>query len=383
MLIGAFLDLGMNLSFLEREIAKLKLKGYSLKRRAVKRGSFGAQKFTVSLKHHHHHHHHVSFSSIKKMIERSSLSANVIKTSLAIFTVLARAEAAVHKKKMNDVHFHEVGAVDSIVDIVGVAICLEYFNIKKIFVHNINLGMGSLGGASHGRQPIPAPATAQLLEGFPVTITNIPYELVTPTGAACIAALAKALPDNVAMQFERVGCGAGDRDNKGRANIFRIFLGTEKDMCASDEKMLVKANIDDMLPLAYQTVFDSLFANGALDVWITPILMKKMRPSHELSVLCDRKDLEKIRMILFDQTTTIGIRMQSLTRSILKREVKKIRLGKNMIKVKIACLPDGSRRIYPEYEDCKRLAEKINEPFLEVYRKASEKCKSLRENYKE
>lgn len=384
MTIGAFLDAGVDFSYLTKELKKLRLSGYTVHRRRIKKKGIRATDFSVRLRkekkrsssshtghhHHHHHHHGVTLGSIKKMITASTLSETVKKRSCAIFTVLARAEAAVHGMSVNAVHFHEVGAVDSIVDIVGTAICLEALAIDAVYARNIHLGSGVAHGKSHGSIPIPAPATVRLLEGYPVVFSGRDHELVTPTGASFIRALSDPqceIPPNI--RIERIGYGAGDAEFEDQANVLRIMIGRTPDAATQrDTVVRIDANIDDMSPLVYADLFDEAFRAGARDVYLTPILMKKGRPAHMLSILCEPALKERLSELVFTRTTSVGVRFSEHARYVLPRAMRTIKTVFGPVAVKEVRLPDGTRRAYPEYEDCRAIAREKKVALQKVYR---------------
>ena len=385
MTIGAFLDAGMDFEYLKTELSKLALKDYELTLEKVKRKALVGTLFSVIEKHshpkhehhNHEHHHGADFKSIKELIVSSELKESVKKRSLKIFSVLAEAEAKVHGVEVDLVHFHEVGALDSIIDIVGISICLDYFNIDKVYVRSIFVGTGVLEGSSHGTFPLPAPATAVLLQGFSVQMSGIEAELVTPTGAAFLAAFAEKKTSTPDLCIERVGFGAGSRDNDERANLLRMILSEKKGETAQVKQCRVlETNIDDMPATLFDDVFERLFACGAKDVFCSPILMKKNRPAQKLSVIFDIEDEERIKNEVFNSTSTIGVRIYSVDRTILKRMSKSVKTGFGEIDIKFSQCPDGSVRFQPEYKVCKTYAEKANVPVMKIY-EAANKAASL------
>jgi len=376
MTIGAFLDAGVDFTFLKNELTKLGLKGYRLKKSKRKKKGFTATDFAVTLvaskkqSHHgkgHSHHHDVTLNSIKKMIEKSSLSEGVKGKSIAIFTELARAEASVHGTTVNTVHFHEVGAVDSIIDIVGVAICLEAFGIDAVYAKNIHLGNGFLRGTAHGSIPVPAPATINLLEGYPVVFSDIEHELVTPTGASFIKTLTCAGEKIPPCTVEAVGYGAGDSKLEHQANVLRLVIGRTVREEWHETVVRIDANIDDMAPLFYEDIFEKAFECGALDVFVTPILMKKGRPAHMLSVLCEPREKESLCDMILRETSTIGVRFSEQERIILPRAMKRLKTVYGMVDVKVTHFADGTVKAYPEYASCKRIAKRRKIPVRTVY----------------
>ena len=371
MTIGAFLDLGMDFSFLRRELLKLKLTGYTLSHKKIKREGQRGTQFSVVIKNTKKGKPHtVSYKKITALLDGSSLDKKVIALSKDIFGTLARAEAHVHGTRIEDVHFHEVGALDSIIDIVSAAICFGFFNIQKVFVKNIHLSSGHAHRTSHSVCSLPAPATLMLLEGYSVTFTDIPHELVTPTGASYIATVTKPHEPVPPFVVEKVGYGAGMNEYKGRTNFFRLIIGSYDQILEEETLVLLETNIDDMPPLVYEELFARLLSSGARDVFITPIIMKKNRPAHMVSVLFDMSCKQKIIDIIFSETSTIGVRFSSVRRAVLPRKVITVKTAWGPVKVKVSQLSDTNVKVYPEYESCKKLAQKHHIPFLNVYTEA-------------
>lgn len=312
-----------------------------------------------------HPHAHRTMASIREMITGSTLSAKVKETSLRIFSVLAEAEGKVHGVPSDDVHFHEVGATDSIVDIVGTAVALDYFDVERVFVSRVNTGSGYVECA-HGTMMVPAPATAELLTGFPFYHAGDEKEMTTPTGAAVIRALAdfsENLPDGFA--HEKIAYGAGYWD-LSIPNVLRMYLGEYQGRRESDLTIL-ETNIDDMNPQDYGHVYDQLFSAGALDVWTTPIFMKKNRPAVKLSVLTDGTRRDECARIIFRETTSIGMRiMPVLGRVEAARRVAVVSTPYGEVACKISAHDGHIVSLSAEYEDCKRLAEEHKVPVKKV-----------------
>ena len=293
-------------------------------------------------------------------------------TALSIFEKLAEAEGKVHNKPAEEVNFHEVGAVDSIVDIVGCAVCIDYLEIEKIFVSKVNVGSGFVNCA-HGLMPVPAPATAELLKGYVTYHNSIEKELTTPTGAAIIATLAE-YSDNQPVDFtiEKIAYGAGTHDLK-IPNVLRIYLGEYKGN-KERQLMLLEANIDDMNPQIYGYLYDKLLESGALDVWTTPIYMKKNRPANMLTVLVDENHEEVCTKIIFEETTTIGLRVINVDRRIeAVRRMSRVETEYGEVRCKVSAYDGKIILITPEYEDCRRLAENKKVPFKAVWQEAVSK----------
>lgn len=316
-----------------------------------------------------HGHNHRTFADIKKIIESSDLNNFIKQKSLAIFSVIAQAEGKVHNKIAEEVGFHEVGAIDSIIDVVGCAICLDYLEVEKIFVGKINIG-GGFVKCAHGLMPVPAPATAELLQGFKTFSFGAEKELTTPTGAAIIKSLAEFradLPDD--FTSEKIGYGAGTLDLQ-MPNVLRIYFGEYSGQPAKKFYKL-ETNIDDMNPQIYGWLYERLFAAGALDVWTTNILMKKNRPAQMLSVLVDGENKADCIKIIFEETTTIGIRIMEISRRVeAVRKMAKVETTWGEVQCKVSAYGGKIVSITPEYEDCKRLAEKNNVPLKMIWQEA-------------
>jgi hypothetical protein len=314
----------------------------------------------------HHDHHHTAFGDIRSMLQSSGLRPQVKQRSLAIFTKLAEAEGRVHGVAPDHVTFHEVGAVDSIVDIVATAIGLVDLAIDRLFVSTLPMGSGTVS-SQHGTLPVPAPATVELLRGFPVRLGDGQGELVTPTGAAIVAALAEAGMVPPPMSIEAVGYGAGTRNLPDRPNLLRAILGSETRPWVQDEMTIVETNIDDSRPEIYDYVMERLFEAGARDVWLTPIQMKKNRPGTLLRALAEPGAAQALAGIILRETSAIGVRLFEARRIILERQQITVPTRFGPVTVKRSVAPDGSVNLAPEYEDCKRLARQHSVPLKTVY----------------
>lgn len=388
MFLGACLQLGVPEKFLRDELDKLNLPHeFEMEISNVSKNGIGAAYVDVRLaknfdseldrpnirhihRHEHHRtHSHRTFGDIKKILDNSELRAAVKTRALAIFSVIAKAEGKVHQRPADEVTFHEVGAIDSIVDIVGCAVCLDYLDVEKIFVSRINTGSGFVKCA-HGLMPVPAPATAELLQGFKTYHFGAEKELTTPTGAAIVNALATFsadLPED--FSSEKIGYGAGSWD-LDIPNVLRIYLG---EFGGQGERHLVKleANIDDMNPQIYGWLYERLFAAGALDVWTTPAYMKKNRPANVLSVLVDAEHREACIKIIFTETTTIGLRVIEIARRVeAVRKMAKVETRFGTVQCKVSAYDGKIVSVTPEYEDCRRLAEKNSVPLKAVWQEA-------------
>ena len=381
MFLGACLQAGVPAYYLEQELKKISLPDfYEVQISEVNKNGISAAYVNVEVENHHHehedhhheHHHHRNMSDIRKIINDSNLSDKVKNISLEIFEKLATAEGKVHNKPADEVNFHEVGAVDSIIDIVGCAVCLDYLDVEKIFVGKINVGSGFVNCA-HGLMPVPAPATAELLKNFSTYHNDIEKELTTPTGAAIISTLAE-FSDNHPNDFtiEKIAYGAGIHDLK-IPNVLRIYLGDYKGQ--KDRQLFkIEANIDDMNPQIYSYLYEKLLSNGALDVWTTPIFMKKNRPANMLTVLVDDSHEKICTKIIFEETTTIGLRVINVDRRIeAVRRIARVQTNFGEVRCKVSAYDGKIISITPEYEDCKKLAEINKVPLKAVIQEAISK----------
>jgi pyridinium-3,5-bisthiocarboxylic acid mononucleotide nickel chelatase len=374
--LGAMLDLGVDKKYLLKELGNLPIDSYKIKVYKDKRGGITgtkvdvvvpSQKKTSSLRTQKKR----TFRDITGMITQSNLSADIKKISLDIFTRLARAEGKIHGHKIADVHFHEVGAIDSIVDIVGAAICLDYLKVGKVISSPVQVGSGIIN-CSHGILPVPAPATAEILQGIPMKTGLVPFEATTPTGAAIIAAIAVSFTEKIDFIPKKIGYGLGSKDSS-IPNILRLFLG---EISSNDAKVvdpetgvavMIESNIDDMNPELYETLMECLFAAGAHDVFFTPIIMKKSRPAVMVSVLCDVEKQKTIEEVLWLNSSTFGLRSYNVAKSMLRREAVTVKTRYGEITVKSGFLNGRRIKSKPEYEDCKRIAKDKNVPIQDIY----------------
>jgi len=364
MTLGAFLSAGISLDYLSSEISKLGLHGVEFQAKHLERGGITAVKLDVIISDQHHNR---NINDIFKIISQSSLSDRVKENAKKIFMQLAHAEAKIHSMSIDDVHFHEVGALDAIVDIVGAAICLEKFGIKKVYSSPIKLGSGGFVDAAHGQLPLPAPAVAEILKGYPTVLTDVPFELTTPTGAAIVKTISSGVLSNEQIIFEDIGYGAGSGEIKSIPNLLRVMIGELEQSGEEEESVIVETNIDDMNPEMYPFVIEQLLSHGADDAFLIPIIMKKGRPGVLLSAITSRSKLDDITNVFFSQTSTLGIRMQHINRRKVVREQREIESKLGKIKVKVVKY-NGKERFIPEYEECRRLAIEKNIPLIEIYR---------------
>ena len=366
MTVGALLDLGVPLSFLTEELARLpiSLSGYTLSAEETCRRGIRAAKFSVRVTEDQPHRH---YSDIVGLIERSTLAAEVKEQAGQIFLRLAEAEAKVHGVELSRVHFHEVGALDSIIDIVGTALCLQYLGIKELYASALPLGSGYVETA-HGRLPVPAPATAELLRGMPVHGELGAGERVTPTGAAILAALCSGFGAPPSFTVTDVGNGAGDRDFPDTPNILRVMLGEKQSSLPADEIRVLETHIDDMNPEILGFLMDRIMAAGALDVAFTPLQMKKNRPGICITILTPPALLEKLARLLLAETSAIGVRHYPATRLKLHRSLEERDTSLGRVRVKVIRDDTALVRVAPEFEECRRIAETTGMPLQDVYR---------------
>jgi len=321
----------------------------------------------------YHEHHHRNFKDILTIINKSKLSKKVKVLSIKIFKRLAEAEAKVHGVSVNKVYFHEVGAVDAIIDIVGTAIGLEKLGIERVYCSPIPYGHGTIKHA-HGILPIPAPATAELLKGIPTYQVNVKAELTTPTGAAIISTIANDFIDAPRIKVEKIGAGAGSLVFPHLPNILRVFIGEAQIPAEKDVILQIEANIDDMHPQRYNSAIAKIMRARALDAYITPILMKKKRQAITLTVLCAPEERDTVLQKIFEQTTTLGVRVYLVPREKLTKKFIAVQTKYGKAQVKLGYLGQEIKTIAPEYEDCRRLAQKHHLPVQAVYNSVIKAC---------
>ncbi|HOA73037.1 MAG TPA: nickel pincer cofactor biosynthesis protein LarC [Phycisphaerae bacterium] len=370
MILGACISAGVDAEALRGDLTALNVPGFTLEARPIRKQGFAATQIEVVVdpvvdKPHRH------LSHIRQIIEQSQLSAPVRERALAIFTRLAEAEAAVHGTTIEKVHFHEVGALDAIVDIVGASLALERLGIERVLCSPIPTGSGTVT-CDHGVMPVPAPATAELLKGVPLAACDEVGELTTPTGAAILTTLASDFGTLPPMRVERIGIGAGRRDGQKRANILRLFVGelNAADEDEEDEILVLEANLDDVSGQVIGHVYDALFEIGALDVFTTPVHMKKNRPGTQLTVLAPLHLRDEVETILFAETTTFGIRAYRCSRRKLTREFETVDTPAGSIRLKVGRRHGKVVTAAPEYEDCRRAAAATGRPLKEIMEQA-------------
>ncbi|MBQ9698780.1 MAG: nickel pincer cofactor biosynthesis protein LarC [Acidaminococcaceae bacterium] len=441
MLLGALIDAGVPFAYLQKEFAKLHLGEYELVNKSVNKNGIQAQYFNVVLpeehhhhehepeheyhhhhegeevhdhawmhahgiahshehnhehdhhnhehahEHEHHHHEHRNLHDIEEILDHSDLSKAVIDKAKEVFLAIAKAEAKVHGSTVEEIHFHEVGAIDTIIDVVGNILALQYLGIETIFTTPVNTGFGFVQCA-HGQMPVPAPATAELLQGMPHYRGTVDKEMTTPTGAALLKVLAVPVEEVPAgFSGETIGYGAGTRDVP-IPNVLRINVGTLTDDvktakglavtgCAAEAAnrintaetlLILECNLDDINPEILPYVLDKLLAAGARDAWLQPIIMKKGRPAQMIKVLCVPEQQQAMEQILFAETTTLGVRSYAVQRTALERRWRHAETPWGTVRVKEGLLNGDVVNAMPEFEDCKRIAQESGKPLKEIYK---------------
>jgi uncharacterized protein (TIGR00299 family) protein len=425
MALGALIDCGVPVEALREGLSSLAVTGWEIAAQPVLQSGIHAMDVTISLhgvtdveelqsthsadnhhEHEHHHNHHDhdhqhehdhdhdhhdhthhhshgrSMAEIRTVIEASGLSERVKRSSLEIFGRIAAAEAHLHHSTLEEIHFHEIGGVDSLIDICGVAWCLEYLDIESVYCSALPYSAGFVDCA-HGRMPVPAPATLELLKDALLTPTDVKGELVTPTGAGIVAALSKGFGPPPAMTPRRIGHGSGKKRFADRPNLLRVVVGDAAETPAHLQTepgldglewqtlSLIETNVDDMNPEFFNYVFERLFAAGALDVWLQPVQMKKNRPAFVLSVLCESSARDAVVTVLLRETTTLGVRLTTVQRAALTRAIQTVETPYGAVRIKIADWPQQQlHRAVPEYSDVERRAQESGATLREVYQTA-------------
>lgn len=364
MILGSLIDAGLSHHILLKHLERLPLPGFSVQIEKVTKCGISGTKVNVLTQDCHTHRH---LQDIYSILEQSKLEHDVIKTAKKIFQNLAQAEAKVHNTTPDNIHFHEVGAVDAIVDIVGAVVGLKELGIEEIYVSPLNLGSGFVE-CEHGTIPVPAPATVELLKGVPSYTSDVRQELVTPTGAAIITTLAKEFGSMPELVVDCAGYGAGERDLK-IPNLLRVIVGEHKQISNyhTDKNIILETNIDDMNPEFFDFLFYRLSKEGALDVSLTPIYMKKNRPGTLLRVLAKENNKDNLIKAIFEETTTLGIRTYSANQISLPLEFRPIETKYGTIRIKIKKISGKSTQVLPVYEDCRLAAIKYGLPVKHVY----------------
>jgi uncharacterized protein (TIGR00299 family) protein len=393
MILGSLLDAGLPLEALRAALGSLAIEGASVSAAKVTRAGVSATKFSVhegdrghGHDHHDHGHEHThdhdhghshapaavahahghrSLAEINALIERSALSSEGRTKARALFHRLGEAEAAIHQISIDKIHLHEVGALDSIIDIVGAVFALEWFNADRVVSSPLNVGGGMVTSA-HGLFPVPAPATVKLLEGVPVYSSGAKGELVTPTGALLLSAYATSFGPMPAMTIDRAGYGAGDRDPAGTPNVLRVMVGQSQDQSGTEPIVVLECEIDDMNPQIFGSVMDQLYAAGALEVYFASVQMKKNRPGTLLTILAKPDLRQTLLAIVFRETTTIGVRYHDVTRQRLEREVISVDTPLGPVRFKVARFEGRVVNAAPEFDDCQRVASERRVPIKDV-----------------
>lgn len=392
--LAALINLGVDKNYLVKELKKLKLSGWDIITSIDNRKGIFGIRVDVVLKNENNtglgfvptftlpqtihatpvksQHQHRSYTDIKQIIETSSLPLEVKETSLRIFLKIGEAEAKIHNKTINEIHFHEVGAIDSIIDIVGAAICIHFLKPDKIIACPIQLG-GGMVKCEHGLLPVPAPATTEILKGIPVKTGLVNYEATTPTGAAILATIVNEFTNNISFTIEKTAYGIGHKNDE-IPNVLRVHWANSNSptQFLTDQVTVIDCNIDDMNPELYEPVINNLFANGALDVFETPVLMKKMRPATLLSVICNNQQVNLLSEIILTQTTAIGLRYYTTHRNMLQRQTITVATQWGNVNVKKALLPNGTAKYKPEYAHCLNIATTNGIALNEVYNRVNE-----------
>jgi conserved hypothetical protein TIGR00299 len=364
MILGAFLDLGFPLSELTASLASLKIPKYTLEALPEKRMNLKGIRLRINMK--QPGKDEKTFKEIRTVIEGSKLNKDVKEKSIEIFSCLAKAEAFIHRKRIDHVHFHEIGAADSIIDIVGSVLVIHYFNIREIVSSPLPLGNGFIQ-CGHGTLPLPAPATLEILKTIPVYGIGKPIETVTPTGAAIIATLAQSFGSLPPVTIKKVGYGVGERKDNEVPNLLRVILGRKEKRVFWEQVVVIETNIDNMNPEIYGYLMEVLLKKGALDVALIPVQMKKNRPGILLKVIARETDKTRLIETIFNETTSLGVRAYTVERYTLSRETNVVETPWGKVRIKIIKEPDGRIVTSPEFDDCKRIARVKNIPLKQVF----------------
>jgi len=362
MILGSLVALGAPLAEIDKRLRALPLDGFMLREARVERHGLEALQLQVETQDTKKHRH---YPEIVRMLEGGHLPERVLRRASATFELLGHAEAAAHGVPIEKVHFHEVGAIDAIVDIVGTAWALELLDVDRCYASAIPQGRGFVR-AAHGVLPVPAPATLRILEGVPVRMTEIEAELTTPTGAALLKSLCDSIGDPVGIRLRRVGVATGTRELAERPNVIRAILGEPLAGEGAGSVEVLETTIDDMNPQLYGHLTDSLFESGAVEVFLTPVQMKKGRPGVLVTALCDPRRSDAVLARLFAESSTIGVRIRREGRAELRRTVTEVETPLGRVRVKTAILPNGEERRVPEYEDLRRMARETGRPLIEI-----------------
>jgi pyridinium-3,5-bisthiocarboxylic acid mononucleotide nickel chelatase len=363
--LGAMIDLGIDKTYLINELNKLNLKGWELVVHKDQRHGITGTKVTVRQTRHEHAHRHLS--DIEKIINNSDIESRTRELSMKIFLKIAAAEAYVHGTSIEHVHFHEVGAVDSIIDIVGAAICFNALNVDEVHIATVELG-GGFVKCDHGKLPVPAPATAEIIKGIPVTKGGVDFEATTPTGAAILAALGTHFGGEIPIKIEKTAYGVGQKDHHDVPNLLRVFLGESSAVAEPGHDALhLECNIDDMNPEFYDYISERLFKAGASDVFFSNIIMKKSRPGIVLNVICETEFADTLKNIIFTESTSLGIRTFPFRKDTLTRKFETLHTVYGDITIKRSFHKGKEVSSKPEYDECRVIAAEKGIPVKEVY----------------
>jgi uncharacterized protein (TIGR00299 family) protein len=362
MLLGALLDLGADLDSILDALKSLNLPGLDIRREQLVKKGITCTKATVMVKEDEHPHRHLSH--VEAAIRGGALPVEIVDGAIAVFRRIGEAEAKIHGKPVEKIHFHEVGALDAVVDVTACLLAVRDLGIERFYAGSVAVGTGTIEG-SHGTLPVPCPASVEILGDFPVEPTGIRQELVTPTGAALLRHLVPAPGWPASLRIERAGYGAGTREVPGRANVVRILMGSSGE-AGADLVSVVETNIDDMNPEIYGYLIEHLLGAGALDAFLTPLIGKKNRPAVQVTVLCSLELEPAMADILLRETTSLGVRISRSLRTCIRRERRMVQTRWGAVHVKIG-QHGALTKAAPEYEDCRRIAEEHHVSLLEVY----------------
>lgn len=369
MVLGALVSAGLSWTDLISGLKRLQLNGYHLRKRKVHRGALSTIKVDVIVQ--QGFQRPLTLSRIRKVLAGSSLPGPVKERSRSVFDRLAEAEGVAHGVSPKDVHFHEVGVVDSFIDVVGGVLGCYLLNVTRVTSSPINVGAGSIQ-TSHGLLPVPGPAVAELTKGIPIYVAGPCCELATPTGVALLRTLASEFGPMPAMKSMTVGYGAGDHNPDGWPNALRVFIEEESkaEACQSERVMQIETNLDDLSPQTYEYLMERLFQVGAIDVALAPVVMKKSRPGVVMSCMANEDRVDAVLEVLFQETTTLGVRFHEVRRRVLPRRFIAVKTRGGVVRMKVAEVGAGWEKAAPEYEDCKTIAKRTGRPLKTVMEEA-------------
>ena len=378
MILGSMIDAGLNPRLLKEELKKLRISTVRLNiKKVLKRGISATQ---IVVEGRGEKRHHRNLKEMLRIIERSDLESAVKKKSTEIFQRIASVEGEIHQEPMEEIHFHEIGGLDSVVDIVGAVWGFRQMGIERLYVSNVNVGTGFVE-SEHGILPVPAPATVALMKGRPIYSWGVEKELLTPTGAALLTSLGTEFGKMPSMRVERIGYGAG-RDDFSHPNVLRLLIGTPSTISGKERVIVIETNIDDMNPQLYDYVMEGLLGMEVQEVFLTPVIMKKNRPGTLLTVICSSEKLPSVIEFLLAETTTLGLRWHEEERERADREILTLQTRYGKIRFKLARWEGKVVNLSPEYEDCKGLALKKRVPLKDVFEEAKGAAVSLLQKVK-